>query len=359
MSAIRTTETVSSDLHGAFASVSGDSSSIDLAFPVMPNSSREIIEGEVRCRVDDRFGEGGRFVRELPGDMRIMAADFLFRDEASAPATGHDFLKFHYKLNGRNVVKFANRPDTLIESDRSVVAYHPEGLHKDDCFAAGVREVSLTIGCRRESVLEILGVSSDELPKPVRRYFDCPDSDFLCDELPLTARMKEALAALTRPAFSPWLRQMHVEAKVLDLICMSLHELTARDFFAGPTVSLKPRDIDMLRAVRQTLEKGFAENITIPSLCRQFATNRSKLSEGFRMLFGETIFEHIHRLRMDHAKFMLSDANIPISEIAARIGYSRQSSFSTAFRAHHGMRPLDVRRVAGAVLPSSQRAPFA
>jgi AraC-like DNA-binding protein len=328
----------------AFATIAGATTAIDAAFPILPFSSRESSEWGVRNLVDPNYGEGARQVSGLPNGMRMMCADFAYNAEVAGTGPGRNFLKFHYKLSGRNLVKFAQRPDTLLETGRSVIAYHPEGLDKEDCFAPGVREVSLTIGCRREAVLEALAVSADELPAQIRRYFDCPNSDFLCDELPLTMRMKEALADLSRPSYSPWLRQIHVEAKVLDLICMSLQELSTRDPFASPTVALKARDIEMLHAVRQSLESDFAEAITIADLCRRFATNRSKLSEGFRMIFGKTIFEYVHGLRMDHARLLLSETETPIADIAEQVGYSRQSSFSTAFRDYHGFRPLDVRR---------------
>lgn len=328
----------------AFATAAGDLAAIDTVFPVLPFSDRVVGEHRISNLIDARHGEGTRHITSLAGEMGLMVADFRFSEEASGLATGRNFLKFHYKISGRNVIKFANRPDTLLESGRSVIAYHPEGLDKDDCFAADVREVSVTVGCRRAAVLDLLRVSADELPRPVRRYFDCQDSDFLCDELPLTPRMKEALAELNKPAFSPWLRKIHVEAKVLDLICMSLHELTGRDAFAGPTVMLKPRDIEMLRAVRDDLGANFQADISIAALCRKYATNRSKLSEGFRFVFGETIFEHLHKVRMEHARRLLVDTGTPISDIADLVGYSRQSSFSTAFREYHGQRPLDVRR---------------
>lgn len=343
MDAGRTTTSQVMGTEDAFASILGDPASVDSAFPILPFSSREVDDRRVRNTVEAEYGEGRRQIGSLPGDMRIMRCDFEFRQEASGPAVGNDFLKFHYKLNGRNVIRFAGRPDTLLETGRSVIAYHPEGLVKDDCYAAGVREISLTIACRRSAILDMLRTSSDELPKPARRYFDCADSDFLCDELPLSARMKEAITELNRP-FSPWLQQIHVEAKVLDLICLSFHELTARDQFAGPTVSLKARDVDMLHAVRNSLESDFGQAITISTLCRKFATNRSKLSEGFRMLFGETIFEYIHKMRMEHARLLLVETDASVSEVADQVGYSRQSSFSTAFREHHGVRPLDVRR---------------
>jgi AraC-like DNA-binding protein len=47
---------------------------------------------------------------------------------------------------------------------------------------------------------------------------------------------------------------------------------------------------------------------------------------------------------MDHAKALLLDTDLAVSEVAEQAGYHRQSSFSTAFKEHHGCRPLDLRR---------------
>lgn len=319
-------------------------SDIDGIFPVLPFSRREVQEHKVLNVVDSGYGSGGRHVSNGPRDIRLMVADFSFRKNASGPAIGQGYLKFHYKLSGKNVVRFANRPEMLIETGRSAIVFHPEGLVKDDCFAADVRESSVTIACRRETLLDFLGVSSDELPKLARRYFDCSDSDFCGDELPLNRQMVEAMHSLMQPRFAPWLQKLHVESKIVDLICLSLDELTKKSFLVGPATSLKPRDIDMLHTVRQFLETNIGNGVTIATLSNKFATNRAKLSGGYKALFGETIFEYLHRLRMDHAMALIANTELALSDVAEKVGYGHQSSFSTAFREHHGVSPLSVRK---------------
>jgi AraC-like DNA-binding protein len=329
--------------HGDSNPPSFGTGTVDDIFPVLPFSRREVEANNVRNLVDGHYGVGGRHVSCGAGDVRMMVSDFTFRRNASGPAMGRGYLKFHYKLSGRNVLRFANNPEVLIESGRSAVLLHPEGLTKEDCFAADVRELSVTVGCQRLTVLNLLGVSSDELPRNARRYFD-GSANFCCDELPLSPQMAQVLYSLIKPSFAPWLQRLHVEAKVLELIGLSLQELTRQDFLLGGKSALKPRDIDMLHAVRQFLESNLGNEITINAVCEKFGTNRTKLSAGYKTLFGETLFEHLHQLRMDHAMMLLVNTQLPMSEVAEKVGYGHQSSFSTAFREHHGVSPLSARR---------------
>jgi AraC-like DNA-binding protein len=327
------------------SSASANVSLLDDIFPVLPFSRREVDLNSVRSVVESASGRGGRRITCTSSDIRLMLADFSFRHGASGLAMGSGYLKFHYKLSGKNVVRFADGPEIIIESGRSAMVLHPEGLAKEDCFAPDARELSVTIACRRSTVLELLGTSSDEVPKRARRYFDAPDSSLVSDDLPLSIQMVEVLNSLINPSFSPWLQKIHVESKILELIGMSLHELTRRDFLLGSAdTSLKPRDVHMLQAVHQFLQAEVASEITISGLCAKFGTNRAKLSAGYKALFGQTIFDYLHRLRMDHAMALLLNTQLQISEVAEKVGYHHQSSFSTAFREHHGFNPMNARR---------------
>ena len=57
-----------------------------------------------------------------------------------------------------------------------------------------------------------------------------------------------------------------------------------------------------------------------------------------------TIYEFILTCRIDRAKELLSDHEKKISEIAALVGYERQSSFSAAFHQKTGITPNEFRR---------------
>ena len=72
----------------------------------------------------------------------------------------------------------------------------------------------------------------------------------------------------------------------------------------------------------------------------------TKLKRGFRALFDQTIHEYANGLRMDYAGELLKNRDIPIAEVAEKLGYKYQNSFTVAFKQHTGLLPKEYRRLA-------------
>jgi hypothetical protein len=64
--------------------------------------------------------------------------------------------------------------------------------------------------------------------------------------------------------------------------------------------------------------------------------NETTLKRGFRVIFGETVFEFSLRCRVQHALALalIRDQRQPVARMAEAVGYSHQTSFATAFRRH-------------------------
>lgn len=65
----------------------------------------------------------------------------------------------------------------------------------------------------------------------------------------------------------------------------------------------------------------------------------------FRSAFGETPWQMGCRMRIEHAKNLLSCGRSEIETIAARVGYQDHAAFSRAFRRETGLTPLQFRRL--------------
>jgi AraC-like DNA-binding protein len=48
---------------------------------------------------------------------------------------------------------------------------------------------------------------------------------------------------------------------------------------------------------------------------------------------------------MQHAMTMICDQRWSVAQASEAVGYAHPTSFTTAFRRHFGMRPMDMRRV--------------
>lgn len=88
-------------------------------------------------------------------------------------------------------------------------------------------------------------------------------------------------------------------------------------------------------------------------LARQVGINDRKLKQGFRQVFGTTVFGYLHDYRMEQARLLLIEQKLAIALVAHTVGYSHLSHFATAFRKKFGVNPSTY--LAQAESPSGDR----
>ena len=84
------------------------------------------------------------------------------------------------------------------------------------------------------------------------------------------------------------------------------------------------------------------EPLTIRELSRKVAINECYLKKGFKELFGTTIFDFYQSQRMEHARYLLYEKGLSVTEVSMLLGYSSISHFSTAFKKHTGLKPCEL-----------------
>lgn len=93
---------------------------------------------------------------------------------------------------------------------------------------------------------------------------------------------------------------------------------------------------------REILDAHYDEKMTIKGLARRVAMNECYLKKGFKTLTGSTIHEYIAARRISSAKHMLQVEGRSVTEVAASLGYSSISHFSTAFKKATGLKPCEL-----------------
>jgi methylphosphotriester-DNA--protein-cysteine methyltransferase len=66
------------------------------------------------------------------------------------------------------------------------------------------------------------------------------------------------------------------------------------------------------------------------------------LKKGFKEMFGTTIFDFYQKQRMEHARFLLYEKGLSVSEVSALLVILLFRIFSTAFKKHTGIKPVIV-----------------
>jgi len=108
------------------------------------------------------------------------------------------------------------------------------------------------------------------------------------------------------------------------------------------TDTLAIQDSDVAAAL--AFIRNFAhEEINVDSILREVPLSRRALERKFRDQLGRTVLEEIRRARLDLAKSLLSETNLPMPSIAARCGFSGARRLAVVFRQIVGATPTEYR----------------
>lgn len=94
------------------------------------------------------------------------------------------------------------------------------------------------------------------------------------------------------------------------------------------------------------IRSHYNKRIDPSKLAEEFGQNRSVIFSIFKIETGYTLTEYIARYRVFVAKHILAFTEITVGEIAERVGYENQSSFTRVFKTQIGISPEEFRRTA-------------
>ncbi len=97
---------------------------------------------------------------------------------------------------------------------------------------------------------------------------------------------------------------------------------------------------------RDFLAAGFRDRITLDRAAREACLSPFHFQRLFNRAFGETPHHFLTRLRMETAKQLLAEGELPVTEVCLEVGYSSMGTFSSRFAARVGRPPVEYRREA-------------
>ena len=92
------------------------------------------------------------------------------------------------------------------------------------------------------------------------------------------------------------------------------------------------------------IQQNFTGKISLKEFGEQFHLSEKYISRYFKEHFHITLSQYITHLRLEHAKQLLQDTDIPVTEIAMQSGYQNVSYFIRSFKKTYGVSPLKYRK---------------
>lgn len=162
--------------------------------------------------------------------------------------------------------------------------------------------------------------------------------------LPLCGKTRMVLESVLNHNYSDSLENIYINAQTQMLLLYSLDCMLGDKETGVPACKFLANEADRekITKAREILIDHIGEPITIRELSRKVAINECYLKKGFKEMFGTTVFEFYQSQRMEHARYLLYEKGLSVTEVSMMLGYSSISHFSTAFKKHTGIKPCEL-----------------
>lgn len=308
---------------------------------ILRHPTRDLLGARVALTPQE--GEGYWDLTRVRSELYVVVANFAYKDPRIELVPGDGLVQFNFKISGDMALAVSrgeplrwNRPSLLVWSQ-------PKGVDIREWTAPRAREQFVAVSMRPEFLAQHFLACAAEIPEQLEAFARSPAGRINYCQVPLSAQALEVAMRLINNPHTGSLALVYTEALALELLCNAVAGLSAVS--GAPAEEYGDRELRCLHSAREILMRQLTPAPSIDRLARSVGMSRSALTQGFKAVFGETIFELSLRCRMRHALTLMRDQGRSVAQAAQAIGYAHPTSFTTAFRRHFGMRPIDVRRV--------------
>ena len=97
------------------------------------------------------------------------------------------------------------------------------------------------------------------------------------------------------------------------------------------------------------IQEHLDEALDLEELARVACFSSFHFHRIFAAMTGETIADHVRRLRLERAAMELRSGAKPVIQVALDAGYEAHEAFTRAFKAAYGVSPAEFRRATGPI----------
>lgn len=101
---------------------------------------------------------------------------------------------------------------------------------------------------------------------------------------------------------------------------------------------------DWLRAALAYIQSHYYENLNLEKIAGEVNISKYHLAKSIKNHTGVTFIKYLNHIRLEEAKKLLSDTNLPVSIISELVGFESESYFITLFKQDENITPLKFRK---------------
>jgi len=136
----------------------------------------------------------------------------------------------------------------------------------------------------------------------------------------------------------PSVETLYFKAKVQEILALYFNRTEEADLERCPYLS-DDENVRKIRKAKDLLIAQMNEPPTLEGLAEEVDLSVGRLKEGFKQLYGDSVFGFLLDYKLDFARKLLLSKSYSVGEVAAKVGYSTSSHFIAAFKKKFGVTP--------------------
>jgi AraC-like DNA-binding protein len=244
------------------------------------------------------------------------------------------YIQFHFCLKGSAEFKFNQGNYTLtVVEDHSLLLYNPQ------------LNLPIHLDLQPKSWLVSLVISIDKF-----HHLFSDDANYVSFLTEENRNKKYYKEHHINPSMAVVLNQMlgfnlnqsvkplYFKAKGYELLSLFFNKDEDADLEQCPFL-VDEENVAKLRKAKDIVIARMAEPPSLQELSESIGLSLKKLKEGFKQIYGDTVYGFLLDYKMEVARKLLDSGEYNVNEVGFKVGYSTSSHFIAAFKKKYGTTP--------------------
>jgi len=245
-----------------------------------------------------------------------------------------DFIQFHFCLKGQmNFVFNEGNYSFPVNEDHSMLLFNPlKPLPIEVELAPNTWLVSVLISIAKFHSLFSSDADHISFLTPEnssKKYYD---------NLPFTSSIAVVLSQILQAKVHDSMKSLYFKGKVYELLSLYFNKNEDPSLEQCPFL-VDEENVRKIRKAKDVILERMSDPPSLENLATEIGLSLKKLKEGFKQLYGDTVFAYLLDHKMEEARRMLDSQKFNVNEVGLKLGYSTASHFIAAFKKKYGTTP--------------------
>ncbi|MCK0190550.1 AraC family transcriptional regulator [Arenibacter sp. F20364] len=136
----------------------------------------------------------------------------------------------------------------------------------------------------------------------------------------------------------PSIKELYIKGKVYELISLYFNKSQDADVEQCPFL-VDEDNVKRIRKAKEIIISRMAEPPSLQDLSEEIGLSLKKLKEGFKQIYGDSVYSFLFDYKMEYARKMLESGKYNVNEVGLKVGYSTSSHFIAAFKKKYSTTP--------------------